>query len=816
MAVETNKQETKMRHTMILGMTLAALATATAQPVAVHFSSLGLGGGPSARQITITPSALTALQTDGTNIITGGPIVLPPIAGGVTTNLWCGIYTVAMQGISVTWPMTVTTNFGPGPVPAVWFTTNLVWGGTNFGVGVSNAAWAAYATNAGTATNVGWSALPAAVLTNNISLTTNASLADSVRVVMGNIDGYGVNRFRWTNTIAVLATNGPFRLWMVGNGWAGDGEFAAVLTNLAAVKPFAGYGSAVSFGMIPTAYSYGQYSGNDTATSHIGDDTNWHQAYFTLDASGQITAPDQIVTSDVLTVSYLAQPAAGSFVVEIRTNGYAPTSFLQLDGTWITVGTINATGTRAGRVFQWTNTTPMPTQVRARSTSAGSTPILEFAQWNSRITNGIVMGMYTHGFSGYWPSYTDTNVVFPIWAAQAPTMVMATGGWDDSLSTQVVATVTMLRSGWPGADLVDIASHETSIPQGSHAFEASYCWSNGIGFFNGEAASADAWGSFSNGTKLGLYLDAAHLTPPGFGLFGNLVGAWLGLSSTYQIPAAIPANPGLVSTNDARVVILPNTNNVLSGGWNGPLSINNWSNNTPIGFDMLGLGQGAQWFTAAHAATNFALTGNMDFTALGAPAAGNKYGIYFDMGGGAGAKARLWYSGGLELGSYGAVDPGYGGLLANGVVQTVNGGLFAGNGIGLTNVPKSLITASMNTVGTYAGGPSHFPLGGGQDSSANASVVTYVPFAMTFTNLTIIPAIPAAGTNWGVYLATNNTYGLTPVSTGFGWTFGSGSNGVLSNTATFTIPAGTFVDWIVTNNYGSTASFRARIVGVYY
>ena len=118
----------------LLALTLPH-STVFSQPVNVQFSTLSLAGTPAARTITLTPSAQTLLQTDGTNIITGPPLVLPATAAGVATNLWPGAYTVTIQGIPKSWPLLVTTNFGLGaitPIPAVWFTTNLAWPGTNF------------------------------------------------------------------------------------------------------------------------------------------------------------------------------------------------------------------------------------------------------------------------------------------------------------------------------------------------------------------------------------------------------------------------------------------------------------------------------------------------------------------------------------------------------------------------------------------------------------------------------------------------------------------------------------------------------------
>jgi len=121
-------QRRKTYVALILALSLGPLALA--QPVAVEFTTRELTGVAASRSITITPTAATLLQTDGTSVITGAPLVLPA-ATDIVTNLWPGAYTVTIQGISKSFPMLVTTNLGFGPVPAVWFTTNLVWTWTN-------------------------------------------------------------------------------------------------------------------------------------------------------------------------------------------------------------------------------------------------------------------------------------------------------------------------------------------------------------------------------------------------------------------------------------------------------------------------------------------------------------------------------------------------------------------------------------------------------------------------------------------------------------------------------------------------------------
>jgi hypothetical protein len=250
-----------------------------------------------------------------------------------------------------------------------------------------------------------------------------------------------------------------------------------------------------------------------------------------LTNTGSISAPAQIVVSDICGIHYLANPGGGSFALDIRTNGASADNFTNLDSTWTPVATASASNAAwEGRTVWWTNTTPVQTQVRVRATSPGWTPIVGHAQWNSAVSNGVVLCQYSHQDSGSWWSYTDTKRVFPIWRAWQPDLVLHTGGFDDSLSAELVAVLTLVRNGFLGADVVDVAPHVAATAY-SYGFERQYGFANGIPCFDGQAASMAAWGGFHNGDVLGLYGDAAHLTAQGYATFSQLLWSWMGLMS---------------------------------------------------------------------------------------------------------------------------------------------------------------------------------------------------------------------------------------------------------------------------------------------
>ena len=359
---------------------------------------------------------------------------------------------------------------------------------------------------------------------------TNLTLDYGLRIACADIDAFGLNRFAWPRTLAKLSSKSVLSLATVGNGWAEYSEFGGFVTNLLAYLPLAGYASYVTYSR-PSLIIYGPSSGQDTALLVSGDDANWHGFYFVLTNANNVTATAQNLISDICGVHFLANSRGGSFVVEIRTNGASPNAFTDLDNTWIPVTNANAFNPDwLGRSVWWTNTTPVQTQVRVRATTSGWTPIVGQAQWNSKITNGVILSQYCHGASGRWWEYTDTNRVGPIWQAWKPDLVLLTGGADNSWFASFSQCLNLVRSGFAGADVVDIGAHITADPYDC-SLERQFCLANGIPFFDGRAASSATWGSYSNGCTLRLYEDTAHLTVSGCAIFSQLVWSWLGLTS---------------------------------------------------------------------------------------------------------------------------------------------------------------------------------------------------------------------------------------------------------------------------------------------
>ncbi len=389
-------------------------------------------------------------------------------------------------------------------------------------------------------------------LTNTLSISTNFTIADSQRVITRGISFYGNNRGLWPKTISTINTNGPLRLWFVGNGWAVDGIMGAVATNMFPFKPFAGYGTQFTM-TYPGTLSFGPFSGLDTATYqdpyvNNGFYTNYIKPFFVLETNNSIVSPitaygqPATLVADVLGVSYLANPTGGLFVLEYRTNAAVQTSFLDPPGPpWYVLGsTINATnaGGWVGKTTFWTNTTPCITQIRVRSTTAGFVPIVDFCEWNSQVaSNGTVVGLYAQ-LGGPSVVAGDKNCIYPIWANEKPTLVLITGGFNDSIWNSLGQPwVSYFQSGYTNSDLVEVVPQQVGALQ-TGGLEPAYCFTNSIPYFNGDLATVDAWGSFSNAVSLGYYdpyvEGLPHMSLQGYQAFSEMLVSWLGLTQEYR------------------------------------------------------------------------------------------------------------------------------------------------------------------------------------------------------------------------------------------------------------------------------------------
>lgn len=387
-----------------------------------------------------------------------------------------------------------------------------------------------------------------ASVTNQMSISTNFGLYDSQRVADRGISYYGQQRYMWPRSLDTFATNGVFTLWTYGNGWNWDGEFESTITNLLSYKPFAGYGSLAAM-LAPANYTYGWNSGLNVGDFQNGMDAFWLSTYFVLTNSNCVISPtfridptfpliagatifsNRVIKADIVKVIYMANPIGGLFNIDVRHN-YGSDAPIDNDATWTTIAT-NVSSTNATyvtKIFWWTNTSPQFTQVRIKGTSAGWTPILDVGQWNSQITNGVILGQLAHNSGPDLTQYTNfTSRMYPALNSCKPTMVIYAGGVGDNNDTTWLPNFfNYLKDGYTNADIIDVGVHFTPDEHGN-INEAKICFANHIPFFDGRSVCLDTWGSYEHAQSLGLYdtNNLPHLLGPGYNSFGEFVWEWL-------------------------------------------------------------------------------------------------------------------------------------------------------------------------------------------------------------------------------------------------------------------------------------------------
>jgi len=480
----------------------------------------------------------------------------------------------------------INTNVTAGASNAV---TQVSTNGTAAGSGVTNLNFVPGQGTAPRVTSVANQAVGIAIdAVGPFDIATNFDLVSAQEVVDGGIELYGVNRGLWPGTKGALLTNGVFNLWFWGNGWVWDSDFESIVTNLLMYKRFAGFGS-IFYMAAPQTITFNSYG--DNCVDFPGMDTNWLSTYAVMTNVNMITTAwpgglgglttlpgsiqnngDDVFFADALRVCYIANPTGACFNVEIRTNGSAPTTFLDIDSSWIVVTNLSATnaGGFVGRCFQWTNllypgAAAMPTQVRVRATTAGYLPIVDFGQWNTlACTNGgVVLGMFAHDSGPNFYLLTNQQAKLnPIWSADAATCVIYSGGDGDANTPVTPTMLPFLKAGYPGADIIDMATHEIGTGAGNNLpswAESAWCFGNGYPFFRGADASAAAWGNVFNAEANGLISAAEfpHLAPLGYGSFGQMAAAWLGWATAYPAAQGAGALSGLALTNnDTRNVTI--------------------------------------------------------------------------------------------------------------------------------------------------------------------------------------------------------------------------------------------------------------------
>jgi hypothetical protein len=424
---------------------------------------------------------------------------------------------------------------------------------------------------------------------------------------------------------------------------------------------------------------------NTAGLAWVNPDTNWWAKYYWLSNTGQIighsashvtTGNQTNVLADSAIVYYIAEPGAGSFKVSVSANA----------GAWSDLATVNAdSATYAGKAtnFSFTLNNYRLKVEGLGGGASGRVKLIACGLWNDsahtlRISYNTAPGQA-------WNDWTlvSTNVTWPIMKAEAPDLVLCEEKSSaDVQRTNLPAIETMWAAVAPKADIVYIATtpiatnhpaYQDMVPQNQAMRGVAVRY--GRMFWDGYACSptyeemvALGWTRYplESSDPIDVHVNDAGNTYLGGLLFRELV-----------LPMASLVGPSHVDAGlrgvEANLFNIARTNR-LGIGTDTPLGrldvmATRNSSLDHIVLDSFYNQSPAIWLNGEGAGNNFALMGTSSYTELNSPFGGG--GTYFSQA--HTAQMRLWASGGLEIGSYGVVDPGAGNLLLSGSKLTLGG-----------------------------------------------------------------------------------------------------------------------------------------------
>jgi hypothetical protein len=489
----------------------------------------------------------------------------------------------------------------------------------------------------------------------------------------GTVNGHRLAHF-WTS----LKRTNAVRVMAFGDS-VGDAKLNGMLPALQGLLPQAGgtFGGGFHWNLDAVT--------NTAGIATMPGDTNWWVRYYWVSNTGQLvghaasttaTGNQTNVPADSAAVYYIEEPGAGSFKMSVSANA----------GAWTDLATVNADG--GGYTGRATNFALALNYYRLKveglgGGTSGRVKVITCGLWNDaahtlRVSYNTAPGQAWNDWTG-----VSTNVTWPLMAAEAPDLVLCEEKSDAEVQrTNLPAIERMWAAVAPGADVVYIGTTPIStnhpaygdvVPQNAAmravAVENQRMYWDGYGCAPSfEEMVALGWTRYpvESADPTDVHLNGAGNTYLGGLLFRELA-----------LPAASVVGP---SHTDAG--LLGTEVNLFNSGRTNRVGVGTAS---PLGrLDVVGSRNGsadhivldsfynlspAIWLNGEGAGNNFALMGTATFTELNSPAGG--VGTYFGQGNL--AQMRLWPSGGLEIGSYGATDPGAGNVLVSGSKITLGG-----------------------------------------------------------------------------------------------------------------------------------------------
>lgn len=257
----------------------------------------------------------------------------------------------------------------------------------------------------------------------------------------------------------------PVQLNLVITGDSVAGNMASFLEqSLQTQFPVAGYGVGSSSGTSGNIIINGNYftPSGDVLVNDGGavpyDYTRWPTGvYYDTGVSGALTTG--AFTGDTFRVFYIIEPGAGTATVSLNTNG----------GGFVNIGTISASGTLSGGVFNYSAST-VGSNILKITGATGRVKIIGSEETNSTVSGIIYHQISRGGLDMAEATQTPASITGPILAVMAPDLIT----WDakesqtepdgSSFKTDLATFINTLQAGNPLADVILVGSMPVGGP----------------------------------------------------------------------------------------------------------------------------------------------------------------------------------------------------------------------------------------------------------------------------------------------------------------------------------------------------------------
>jgi hypothetical protein len=390
-------------------------------------------------------------------------------------------------------------------------------------------------------TNVQGSAIVGSVPTANTATTTPlatnlANIPSAYLEVQASAIPFN-NNWRmgsWTNTLSAIKNKHQVRMQLDGTGLLGFGLLDGAWSNLLGVIPFAG---------VLNGQHWFSEGAQGAAVYSSGKDGYWYTGYIaTTNINGTNQCWGQMPFAwDVLEVDTSTDTNGSTWQLQTNTHGGVGYGVYgdPYGNADLAVQSTKSVTLSAKSVY-WTNSAgPQRITPQFISTSAGTNRFLSIGVWNSKLTNGIIVGYQNQSSSHPADELAISNqIISVLYSNWNPNIIL----WESPESVTTIEPLTnwiaFYQSACPSADIVICGEYpwggatlgytNGDVELGQNAMELSYAQQYGVAYFDGASpfvndATRDAMGFAITNSDV-------HPTATGAAAYGYFLSRFLDLN----------------------------------------------------------------------------------------------------------------------------------------------------------------------------------------------------------------------------------------------------------------------------------------------